>query len=95
MESEIIVRKNMTLTNEKAKNMCRLNYEDNDFWFTTQDGKCVIIDKSKQIIHIEGNDDNNIKEYQEYLQNILNKRKNKIILTTLSPDTHLSLIHIL
>ncbi|MFR5507932.1 MAG: B12-binding domain-containing radical SAM protein [Clostridia bacterium] len=88
MESEIIVRKNMTLTNEKAKNMCRLNYEDNDFWFTTQDGKCVIIDKSKQIIHIEGNDDNNIKEYQEYLQNILNKRKNKIILTTLSPDTH-------
>lgn len=88
MKSEIIVRKNMTLTNEKAKNMCRLNYEDNDFLFTTQDGKCVIIDKSKQIIHIEGNDDNNIKEYQEYLQNILNKRKNKIILTTLSPDTH-------
>lgn len=89
MESEIIVRKNMTLTNEKAKNMCRLNYEDNDFLFTTtQDEKCVIIDKSKQIIHIEGDDNNNIKEYQEYLQNILNKRKNKIILTTLSPDTH-------
>lgn len=89
MESEIIVRKNMTLTNEKAKNMCRLNYEDNDFLFTTtQDGKCVIIDKSKQIIHIEGDDINNIKEYQEYLQNTLNKRKNKIILTTLSPDTH-------
>ncbi len=89
MESEIIVRKNMTLTNEKAKNMCRLNYEDNDSLFTTtQDGKCVIIDKSKQIIHIEGDDINNIKEYQEYLQNTLNKRKNKIILTTLSPDTH-------
>lgn len=89
MESEIIVRKNMTLTNEKAKNMCRLNYEDNDFLFTTtQDGKCVIIDKSKQIMHIEGDDINNIKEYQEYLQNTLNKRKNKIILTTLSPDTH-------
>ena len=45
MESEIIVRKNMTLTNEKVKNMCRLNYEDNDFLFTTHDGKCVIIDK--------------------------------------------------
>ena len=44
MESEIIVRKNMTLTNEKVKNMCRLNYEDNDFLFTTQDGKCVIKD---------------------------------------------------
>ena len=47
MESEIVVRKNMTLTNEKVKNMCRLNYEDNDFLFTTHDGKCVIIDKSK------------------------------------------------
>lgn len=88
MKSEIVVRKNMTLTNEKAKNMCRLNYEDNDFWFTTQDGRYVIIDKSKQIIHIEGDDDNNIQEYQEYLQNIMKKRKNKIILTTLSPDTH-------
>ena len=30
MESKITVRKNMTLTNEKAKNMCRLNYEDNN-----------------------------------------------------------------
>lgn len=29
MKSEIVVRKNMTLTNEKVKNMCRLNYEDN------------------------------------------------------------------
>ena len=88
MESEIIVRKNMTLTNEKVKNMCRLNYEDNDFLFTTHDGKCVIIDKSKLIIHIEGDDDSNIQEYQKYLQNIMRKRKNKIILTTLSPDTH-------
>ena len=88
MESEIIVRKNMTLTNEKVKNMCRLNYEDNDFLFTTHDGKCVIMDKSKLIIHIEGDDDSNIQEYQKYLQNIMRKRKNKIILTTLSPDTH-------
>lgn len=32
MESKITVRKNMTLTNEKAKNMCRLNYEDNNFY---------------------------------------------------------------
>ena len=88
MESEIIVRKNMTLTNEKVKNMCRLNYEDNDFLFTTHDGKCVIIDKSKLIIHIERDDDSNIQEYQKYLQNIMRKRKNKIILTTLSPDTH-------
>ena len=31
MKSEIVVKKNMTLTNEKVKNMCRLNYEDNDF----------------------------------------------------------------
>ena len=83
MESEIIVRKNMTLTNEKVKNMCRLNYEDNDFLFTTHDGKCVIIDKSKLIIHIERDDDSNIQEYQKYLQNIMRKRKNKIILTTL------------
>ena len=88
MKSKIVVRKNMTLTNEKAKNMCRLNYEDNDFLFTTQDGRYVIIDKSKQIIYIEGDDDNNIQEYQEYLQNIMKKRKDKIILTTLSPDTH-------
>ena len=87
MSSEITIRKNMTLTNEKAKNMCRLNYENNDFLFTMKDGRCVIIDKSKGIIHIEGNDDN-VQEYQEYLQNILKKRKNKIILTTLSPDTH-------
>ena len=88
MKSEIVVRKNMTLTNEKVKNMCRLNYEDNDFLFTTQYGRCVIIDKSKGIINIEGDDDNNIQEYKEYLQNILEKRKDKIILTTLSPDTH-------
>lgn len=88
MESKITVRKNMTLTNEKAKNMCRLNYEDNNFLFTTKDGRCIIIDKSKQIIHIEGNDDNNIQEYYKYLQNVINKRKDKIILTTLSPDTH-------
>ena len=54
MKSEIVVRKNMTLTNEKAKNMCRLNYEDNDFIFTTQGEKNVIIDKAKGIIHIEG-----------------------------------------
>ena len=88
MESKITVRKNMTLTNEKAKNMCRLNYEDNNFLFTTKDGRCIIIDKSKQIIHIEGNDDNNIQEHYKYLQNVINKRKDKIILTTLSPDTH-------
>ena len=88
MKSKITVRKNMTLTNEKAKNMCRLNYEDNNFLFTTKDGRCIIIDKSNQIIHIEGNDDNNIQEYYKYLQNVINKRKDKIILTTLSPDTH-------
>ena len=88
MKSKIIVRKNMTLTNEKIKNMCRLNYEDNDFFFTTQNGKCVIIDKSKLIINVEGNDDNNIQEFQKYLQNVMKKRKDKIILTTLSPDTH-------
>ena len=88
MESKITVRRNMTLTNEKAKNMCRLNYEDNNFLFTTKDGRCIIIDKSKQIIHIEGVADNNIQEYYKYLQNVINKRKDKIILTTLSPDTH-------
>lgn len=53
MKSEIVVRRNMTLTNEKARNMCRLNYEDNDFLLTTQNGRCIIIDKSKGIIHIE------------------------------------------
>lgn len=88
MKSKIVVRKNMTLTNEKAKNMCRLNYEDNDFIFTTQGEKNVIIDKAKGIIHIEGEDDSNIQEYQKYLQNIMKKRTDKIILTTLSPDTH-------
>ena len=88
MKSKITVRKNMTLTNEKIKNMCRLNYEDNDFLFTTKNGKCVIIDKSKLIIDIEGNDDNNIQEFLKYLQDVMKKRKDKIILTTLSPDTH-------
>jgi radical SAM superfamily enzyme YgiQ (UPF0313 family) len=88
MESKIVVRKNMTITNEKLQNMCRLNYEDNDFLFTTQSGKCVIIDKAKGIINIEGNDDNGIERHKEYLQNAMRKRKEKIILTTLSPDTH-------
>lgn len=88
MKSEIVIRKNMTLTNDKAKNMCRLNYEDNDFLFTTQNGRCIIIDKTKNIIHIEGNDDNGIEQYKEYLQKVIKKRKDKIILTTLSPDTH-------
>ncbi len=87
MKSEIVVRENMTLTNKKARNMCRLNYENNDFWFTMKDGRCVIIDKSKKIIHIEGVG-NNIQEYYKYLQSIIEKRRKKIILTTLSPDTH-------
>lgn len=88
MKSKIIVKKNMTLTNDKAKSMCRLNYEDNDFLFTTQDGKNVIIDKANGVIHIEGSDDGNIQKYQEYLQDIMKKRTYKIVLTTLSPDTH-------
>lgn len=88
MKSKIIVKKNMTLTNDKAKSMCRLNYEDNDFLFTTQDGKNVIIDKANGVIHIEGSDDGNIQKFQEYLQDIMKKRTYKIVLTTLSPDTH-------
>ena len=87
MKSEIVVRENITLTNKKARNMCRLNYENNDFWFTMKDGRCVIIDKSKKIIYIEGVG-NNIQEYYKYLQSIIEKRRKKIILTTLSPDTH-------
>jgi len=89
MKFETIIKENLTLTNEKIKSMCRLNFEDNDFLYTIENGRNIILDKRKNIIYIEGSKDNiDIVKYSRYLQDIQEKRDKKIILTTLSPDTH-------
>jgi len=89
MKFETIIKENLTLTNEKIKSMCRLNFEDNDFLYTIENGRNIILDKRKNIIYIEGSKDNiDIAKYSRYLQDIQEKRDKKIILTTLSPDTH-------
>lgn len=89
MKFETIIKENVTLTNEKIKSMCRLNFEDNDFLYTIENGRNIILDKRKNIIYIEGSKDNiDIAKYSRYLQDIQEKRDKKIILTTLSPDTH-------
>ncbi len=89
MKIETIIKENLTLTNEKIKSMCRLNFEDNDFLYTIENGRNIILDKRKNIIYIEGSKDNiDIAKYSRYLQDIQEKRDKKIILTTLSPDTH-------
>lgn len=89
MKSETIIKENLALTNEKIKSMCRLNFEDNDFLYTIENGRNIILDKRKNIIYIEGSRDNiDIAKYSRYLQDIQEKRDKKIILTTLSPDTH-------
>lgn len=89
MKSDIIIKENLTLTDEKIKSMCRLNYENNEFLFTTENGKIIILDKAKSILYFEGNANNiNVEQYTNYLQDIQQKRGKKIILTTLSPDTH-------
>ncbi len=88
MKSEIIIKENLTLTDEKIKSMCRLNFEDNDVLLTTENGRCIILDKRNNIIYLEGNNDLNLERYIRYLQNVQEKRNKKIILTTLSPDTH-------
>lgn len=88
MKSEILVKENLTLTNERMKLMCRLKYEDNDFLFTIENGINIILDKRKSIIYIENNSGVNLDKYIRYLQDIQKKRDKKIILTTLSPDTH-------
>lgn len=89
MKTKTVIKENLTLTDEKIKSMCRLNFEDNDFLFTVEKGKNIILDKRKNIIYVEGNsNDTEIDKYMEYLQNAQEKRDKKIILTTLSPDTH-------
>ena len=89
MKTKTVIKENLTLTDEKIKSMCRLNFEDNDFLFTVEKGKNIILDKRKNIIYVEGNsNDTEIDKYMEYLQNAQEKRDTKIILTTLSPDTH-------
>lgn len=89
METKTVIKENLTLTDEKIKAMCRLNFEDNDFLFTVENEKNIILDKRKNIIYVEGNsNDTEIDKYMEYLQNAQEKRDKKIILTTLSPDTH-------
>lgn len=89
MLSKTVIKENLTLTNDRIKVMCRLNFEDNDFLFSMEKGKCIILNKSKNILYIEGRkNDIDFSKYIEYLQNAQVKRNNKIILTTLSPDTH-------
>lgn len=89
MKSNIVIKENLTLTNEKIKSMCRLNFEDNDFLFTTENGKSIILDKRKNTIYSEGNNTTiKLDKYIEYLQNVQEKREKKVILTTLSPNTH-------
>ena len=89
MKSEIIIKKILPLTNEKIKSMCMLKFEDNDFVFTMNNGKNIILDKRNSILYIDSDYDNiNLEGYKKYLKNVQEKRNQKIILTTLSPDTH-------
>ena len=88
MKPEVKIKGNLTLTDEKIKTMCRLGFEDNDYLFTMRNGRNIIIDKRKNIIHIEGSDSIGLEPYIKYLQDIQEKRDKRIILTTLSPDTH-------
>ena len=89
MKTKTVIRENLTLTDEKIKSMCRLNFEDNDFLFTVEKGKDIILDKRKNIVYVEGNSSNiEMDKYIEYLKNVQEKRDKRIILTTLSPDTH-------
>ena len=43
MKTKTVIRENLTLTDEKIKSMCRLNFEDNDFLFTVENGKITDI----------------------------------------------------
>ncbi len=89
MKTKTAIKENLTLTNEKIKSMCRLNFEDNDLLFTVEKGKNIILDKKKNTIYIEGNSsDIKMDKYIGYLENIQEKRDKRIVLTTLSPDTH-------
>lgn len=89
MKTKIVIRENLTLTDEKIKSMCRLKFEDNDFLFTVEEGKDIILDKRKNIVYVEGNSSNiEMDKYIEYLKNVQEKRDKRIILTTLSPNTH-------
>ena len=47
MKTKIVIRENLTLTDEKIKSMCRLKFEDNDFLFTVEEGKDIILDREK------------------------------------------------
>ncbi len=89
MKYKTVINENCIFTNKKAKSMCRLNFEDNDFLFTNEKGINIILDKKNNLIHIEGNRDNiEISKYIAYLEDVQKKRDKKIILTTLSPETH-------
>ncbi len=89
MKTKTVIRENLTLTDERIKSMCRLNFEDNDFLFTVENEKNIILDKRKNIVYVEGNSSNlEMDKYIEYLKNVQEKRDKRIILTTLSPDTH-------
>ncbi len=89
MKSEVVIKENISITDEKIKSMCRLNYINNDFLFTMENGKNIILDKRKNFIYVEGNSIGiQVDKYIKHLQNVQEKQDKKIILTTLSPDTH-------
>ena len=87
MKEKITVKGNFTLTDEKIKLMCKLGYEDNDFLFTKEKDNHIIVDKNKNILYIEDTRHNKNK-YIKYIQDVQKKREKKVVLTTLSPDTH-------
>ena len=89
MEHSIKIKEFSDFTNEKVKAMCRLDFEDNDFFFTSEKGKYVILDKRKNIISIDGSREGiNLDRYEKYLEEISIKRNKRIMLITLSPETH-------
>ena len=50
MKSEVVIKENISLSDEKIKTMCRLNFEDNDFLFTMENERNIILDKRRSII---------------------------------------------
>ena len=88
MKTKITIQENKKIFSEKIKNLCKLNYENNSFLFTNLNGNCIVLDKKCAQINIENSSNENLQQYKEYLKNVIKKTKYKIILTTLSPDTH-------
>ena len=68
MKNNIIVKKDLIITDEKIKLMCRLNFEENDFLFTSENGTNIIVDKRKSTIYLENNCNVNIEKIDLHLK---------------------------